>query len=77
MTGIDVNVELGVPLVVTVDCTGVILDETGTWSLDGNELTFAGTGLDSKTVTITLTDTTLSFTDEVEDLGAVALVFTR
>ncbi|WP_298541707.1 lipocalin family protein [uncultured Aquimarina sp.] len=78
VTEITVNVDILVqPPVVTADCTGTILNETGTWSLDGNELTFAGAGLDPKTVTITLTNTTLSFTDEVEDLGAVALVFTR
>ncbi|WP_299432493.1 lipocalin family protein [uncultured Aquimarina sp.] len=73
-----VNVEMVGPLVVvTADCTGTTLNETGTWSLDGDKLTFTPTGMDPKEVTITLIETTLSFTDAVEDLGDVALVFTR
>ncbi|MFD2564058.1 lipocalin family protein [Aquimarina rubra] len=74
---LDVNVEIGVPPVVTASCTGVTLTETGTWNLDQDQLTFAPSGMDAKTVTITLTETTLSFTDVVEDLGEVALIFTR
>jgi len=77
VTEIDVSITPGVPPVVTADCTGTILDETGAWMLDGDQLTFTPTGMDSKTVTIVLTETTLSFTDTVEDLGQVALVFTR
>ncbi|WP_378181691.1 lipocalin family protein [Aquimarina sp. SS2-1] len=74
---LDVNVELGVPPVVTASCTGMTLTETGTWSLEGDQLTFEANGMDPRTVTITLTETSLSFTDVVEDLGEVALIFTR
>ncbi|WP_299219526.1 lipocalin family protein [uncultured Aquimarina sp.] len=78
VTEIIVDVDITVqPPVVTADCTDAILTETGEWSLDGDQLTFTPSGMDPNMVTITLTETMLSFTDEVEDLGAVALVFTR
>ncbi|MDH7445405.1 lipocalin family protein [Aquimarina sp. 2201CG14-23] len=78
VTEITVNVDTSGPLpVVTAECTGNTLTETGTWSLDGDELTFTPTGMNVNTVTIVLTETTLSFTDTVADLGQVALVFTR
>jgi len=78
VTEIDVIVDTSdiIP-VVTADCTGTILAETGMWDLDGDQLTFTPTGMDPKVVTVVLTATTLSFTDSVEDLGEVALVFTR
>ncbi len=77
VTEIDVNITPELPPVVTADCTGLILEVTGEWSLASGQLTFTPTGMDSRTVMIALTETTLSFTDEVEDLGAVDLVFTR
>ncbi|WP_405208322.1 lipocalin family protein [Aquimarina sp. LLG6339-5] len=77
VTQIDVNVSSDLPPVVTADCTGLILEVTGEWALASGQLTFTPTGMDPRTVMITLTETTLSFTDEVEDLGAVDLIFTR
>ncbi|MHA7055961.1 lipocalin family protein [Aquimarina sp. M1] len=77
VTEISVMFEPGIPPVVTADCTGNTLTETGAWMLDADQLTFTPAGMDPKTVTVTLTETTLSFTDEVTDLGAVALIFTR
>ncbi|WP_299256022.1 lipocalin family protein [uncultured Aquimarina sp.] len=70
----DVTVQ---PPVVTADCTDAILTQTGEWNLNGEQLIFTPAGEDSKTVTITLTENMLSFTDTVGDLGQVALVFTR
>lgn len=77
VTEITVNVEPGIPPVVTASCTGNTLMETGSWSLDGDQLTFTPTGMDPTTVTITLTQTTLSFTDTLDDLGEIDLIFTR
>ncbi|MBW1294696.1 lipocalin family protein [Aquimarina litoralis] len=77
VTEITVDVEPGIPPVITADCTGNTLMETGAWSLDGDQLTFTPTGMDPTMVTVILTQTTLSFTDTVEDLGQIDLVFTR
>ncbi len=78
MSEVAVEVEMVGPLVVvTADCTGTMLAITGAWILEGDQLTFTPEGVDSKTVTVTLTETTLSFTDTVDDFGEVALVFTR
>lgn len=76
-TETDVNVEPGIPPVVTASCTGNMLMETGSWSLDGDQLTFTPSGMEPKTVTITLTQTTISFTDTLEDLGEIDLIFTK
>jgi len=77
ITEIDVEVIPGFPPVVNASCTGVTLNETGMWDLDGDQLTFTPTGMDSRTVTIVLNETTLSFTDANDDFGAIALVFTK
>ncbi len=78
VTEIIVDIDITVqPPVITADCTDAMLTQTGTWTLEEDQLTFTPAGMDPKTVTITLTETTLSFTDNVESFDNVALVFTR
>ncbi|MBQ4818721.1 lipocalin family protein [Aquimarina sp. MMG016] len=78
VTDIDVSVDTSGPFPIPiVECTGLILMETGTWSLVGDQLTFTPEGQDPTIVAIMLTETTLSFSDTVEGLGQVALMFTR
>ena len=77
VTEINAEIVPGIPPVVTAICTGNLLMVTGVWSLEGDQLTFEPEGEESTTVPITLTETTLSFTDTLEDLGQIDLVFTR
>jgi len=77
VTEFTVEVEPGIPPVIVASCTGNMLMETGAWGLDGDQLTFTPVGMDPTTVTVTLTQNTLSFTDTLDDLGQIDLVFTR
>jgi len=77
VTEIDVELIPGFPPVVNASCTGVVLNETGMWDLVGDQLTFTPAEMDSRTVTVVLSETTLSFIDIDDDLGAIALVFTK
>ena len=79
VTEIDVTLDVsGIIPVVNAECTGDILSEAGAWSLEEDQLTFASAGLEPMTVSIILTENTLSFSDTLdEDIGEIALEFTR
>ncbi len=65
-------------IVVTATCAGTSITESGTWSLDGSQLTFDSANDDPETVGIGLTETTLSFSDTIEGFDQkLSLEFTR
>jgi len=76
---VDVNIDTEVfPPVVEADCLETSSVDEGTWSLEGDELTITVPDEDPRVFMITLTETTLSFSDEIdEDIGEADLVFTR
>ncbi|KAA1247492.1 lipocalin family protein [Aquimarina sp. RZ0] len=78
VTDVDVDADLtSFPPVITAECTGTILNQEGTWTLDDTSLTFTPANGDPRTVVIELTETTLSFSDTLDDIGEVDLVFMR
>ncbi len=73
---LDINAE-SFPI-ITAECLDALLNREGAWALDKDRLTFGYTpGDDTKTVTIVVTETTLSFTDSIENIGSVDLEFKR
>jgi len=75
---IGVKVDAEVTSAITAECLDTFLNKEGGWALDKDRLTFGYVPADdTKTVTIVVTETTLSFTDNFEGLGSLALEFTR
>ena len=79
-TSVDVDVNINIlvlPPMIEADCLETSSVEVGTWSLEEDQLTITDEDGEVRIFMVTLTETTLSFSDDIEDIGQADLVFTR